>query len=293
MFIVRLQQISGISIVLLILLDVFLTCSMPRWGQVRGTSQSVEWPYSEACAFHALFHAGHRRANIPSDIVTSPFLRTQRTYQQHHSATNRRMYGFFGFSTKRQLNGRRIAILATQGVEQVELTSPRKALEKAGAIVELVSPHKLVKGGKIKAWNLVKWGDSFKIDVSLSQAKVSSYDGLHLPGGVINPDILRMDTDAVDFVRSFFEAGKPVSSICHGPWMLIEADVVQGRTLTSWTSLKTDLRNAGANWVNEEVVEDRKLVTSRGPQDLRAFNEKIIDLFATAVDSAEEMNTME
>ena len=195
--------------------------------------------------------------------------------------------GLFGSSSKRQLNGRRIAILATQGVEQVELTSPRKALEKADAIVELVSPHKLVKGGKIKAWNLVKWGDSFKIDVSLSQAKVSSYDGLHVPGGVINPDILRMDTDAVDFVRSFFEAGKPVSSICHGPWMLIEADVVRGRTLTSWPSLKTDLRNAGANWVNEEVVEDRRLVTSRGPQDLRAFNKKIIDLFSDAIDSAE------
>lgn len=190
--------------------------------------------------------------------------------------------GLFGFSTKRKLNGKRIAILATQGVEQVELTSPRKALEKAGATVELVSPHKLLKGGKIKAWNLVKWGDSFKIDVNLSQAKVSSYDGLHLPGGVINPDILRTDTDAVDFVRSFFEAGKPVSSICHGPWMLIEAEVVQGRTMTSWPSLKKDLRNAGANWVNEEVVEDRKLITSRGPQDLRAFNNKIVELFATA-----------
>jgi len=195
--------------------------------------------------------------------------------------------GLFGFSTKRKLNGRRIAILATEGVEQVELTSPRKTLEKAGAIVDLVSPHKLVKGGKIKAWNMVKWGDSFKIDVSLSQAKVSSYDGLHLPGGVINPDMLRMDTDSVDFVRSFFEAGKPVSSICHGPWMLIEAEVVRGRTLTSWPSLKKDLRNAGANWVNEEVVEDGNLVTSRGPQDLRAFNKRITDLFARAAHSLE------
>src|SRR3954471_18861963 len=191
--------------------------------------------------------------------------------------------GLFGFGTKRQLNGRRIAILATQGVEQVELTSPRKALEKAGAIVELVSPHKLIKGGKIKAWNLVKWGDSFKIDVSLSQAKVSSYDGLHVPGGVINPDVLRMDTDAVDFVRGFFEAGKPVSSICHGPWMLIEADVVRGRTLTSWPSLKTDLRNAGANWVDEEVVVDSGLVTSRKPDDLPAFCSKIVEEFAEGV----------
>ena len=133
----------------------------------------------------------------------------------------------------------------------------------------------------------MKWGDSFKIDVDLSDAKFSSYDGLHLPGGVINPDILRMDTDSVDFVRSFFEAGKPVSSICHGPWMLIEADVVRGRTLTSWPSLKTDIRNAGANWVNEEVVENRKLVTSRGPQDLRVFNKKIIDLFASTAPSME------
>jgi len=188
--------------------------------------------------------------------------------------------GLFGFGTKRQLINKRIAIIATQGVEQVELTSPREALQKAGAVVELVSPHKLVKGGKIKAWNLVKWGDSFKIDVDLPQARVSSYDGLHVPGGVINPDILRMNTDAVDFVRSFFEAGKPVSSICHGPWMLIEAEGVRGRTLTSWPSLKKDLRNAGANWVNEEVVEDRMLVTSRGPQDLRAFNKKIVELFA-------------
>ncbi len=193
--------------------------------------------------------------------------------------------GLFGLGTKRQLNGKRIAILATHGVEQVELTSPRKALEKAGATVELVSPHKLLKGGKVKAWNLVKWGDSFKIDVNLSQAKISSYDGLHVPGGVINPDILRMDTDAVDFVRSFFEAGKPVSSICHGPWMLIEAGVVRGRTMTSWPSLKTDLRNAGVNWVNEEVVEDRGLVTSRGPQDLHAFNTRIIGLFAAAAHS--------
>ncbi len=195
--------------------------------------------------------------------------------------------GLFGLSTKRPLKDRRIAILATQGVEQVELTSPRKALLKAGATVDLVSPHKLLKGGKIKAWNLVKWGDSFKIDVSLSQAKASAYDGLHVPGGVINPDILRMNDDAVDFVRSFFEAGKPVSSICHGPWMLINADVVEGRTLTSWPSLKKDLRNAGANWVNEEVVEDRKLVTSRGPQDLSAFNKKIVQLFANGARSAD------
>ncbi len=187
--------------------------------------------------------------------------------------------GLFGWGKAGKLSGKRIAILATEGVEQVELTSPRKALEKAGARVDLISPHKLIKGGKIKAWNMTNWGDSFKVDVSLSDAKVSAYDGLHLPGGVINPDLLRTDADAVDFVRSFFEAGKPVSSICHGPWMLVEGDVVRGRTLTSWPSLKTDLRNAGANWVNEEVVEDRGLVTSRGPQDLPAFNKRIVELF--------------
>jgi protease I len=146
----------------------------------------------------------------------------------------------------------------------------------------VVSPHKGIKGGKIKAWNLVKWGDSINVDVSLSDADVSEYDGLHLPGGVINPDILRMDDDAVDFVRRFFDWRKPVSSICHGPWMLIEAGVVNARRLTSWPSLKTDLRNAGANWVDEKVVEDGNLVTSRGPQDLLAFNDRIVELFSQA-----------
>jgi protease I len=188
--------------------------------------------------------------------------------------------GLFGIGSKPKLRGRRIAIIATRGVEQVELTSPKKALENAGATVEVVSPHKLLKGNKIKAWNMTTWGDSIKIDVTLSTARASSYDGLHIPGGVINPDMLRMDDDAVEFVRSFFEAGKPVSAICHGPWMLIEAEVVRGRTVTSWPSLKKDLRNAGANWINEDVVEDRGLITSRGPQDLHAFNKAIVELFA-------------
>jgi protease I len=183
---------------------------------------------------------------------------------------------------KKKLNGRKIAILATNGVEQIELTSPKKALIKEGAIVHVISPHKGIKGGKIKAWQLVKWGDSIKVDVSLSDASVHDYDGLHLPGGVINPDTLRMDEDAVDFVRRFFDLQKPVSSICHGPWMLIEAGVAKGTTLTSWPSLKTDLRNAGADWVNEKVVQDGNLVTSRGPQDLPAFNKKIVELFSEA-----------
>jgi protease I len=187
--------------------------------------------------------------------------------------------GILGFG-KKKLKGRKIAILATYGVEQVELTSPRKALIKEGATVHVISPHKGIKGGKIKAWNFVKWGDSIRVDVSLSDADVNDYDGLHLPGGVINPDILRMDEDAVDFVRRFFDLRKPVSSICHGPWMLIEADVANRRTLTSWPSLKTDLLNAGAKWVNKTVVQDGNLVTSRGPQDLVFFNKKIVQLFS-------------
>jgi protease I len=190
--------------------------------------------------------------------------------------------GILGFG-KKKLRNRKIAILATYGVEQVELTSPRKALIKEGAIVHVISPHKAIKGGKIKAWNLIKWGDSIKVDVSLSNANVNDYDGLHLPGGVINPDILRMNEDAVDFVRRFLDLQKPVCSICHGPWMLIEAGVVNGTTLTSWPSHITDLRNAGANWVNERVVQDGNLVTSRGPQDLPFFNKKIIQLFSQPV----------
>jgi protease I len=187
----------------------------------------------------------------------------------------------FGFGAKPKLTGKRIAIVCTQGVEQVELTSSRKALQKAGARVDIVSPHRFLKGSRFKAWKMTDWGDSFRIDVNLSNARASDYDGLHIPGGVMNPDLLRMDDDAVEFVRSFFEAGKPVSSICHGPWMLIQAEVVRGRTVTSWPSIKKDLRNAGANWVNEDVVEDSGLVTSRGPQDLSAFNKRIVELFAS------------
>ena len=180
------------------------------------------------------------------------------------------------------MKGKRIAILATEGVEQVELTKPRKALEKAGAQTQLISPSSHIKGGKIKAWNLTKWGDSFKVDITLTQAVAGQYDALLLPGGVMNPDFLRMDPEAVRFVRSFVEAGKPIASICHGPWMLIEAEAVAGRTMTSWPSLKTDLSNAGANWVDKEVVEDRGLVTSRKPQDIPAFNKEMIALFSAS-----------
>jgi protease I len=178
-----------------------------------------------------------------------------------------------------RLNQKRVAILATDGVEQVELTEPRKALEDAGATAQLVSP----KRGKIKAWQHDRWGDELKVDVSLDDARAEDYDALMLPGGVMNPDKLRMEQKAVQFVKSFFLAGKPVAAICHASWMLVEADVVRGRTVTSWPSLRTDLRNAGAEWVDREVVTDAGLVTSRKPDDIPAFNKKMIEEFAEGV----------
>jgi len=177
-----------------------------------------------------------------------------------------------------QLNGKRIAILATDGVEQVELTEPRKALDAAGAKTELVSPAK----GKLQAWRHMEKGDQIPVDVELDAADAKHYDALLLPGGVANPDQLRMMPKAVRFVRSFFDEGKPVAAICHAPWMLVEADVVRGKTVTSWPSLHTDLKNAGAKWVDREVVEDGNLVTSRKPDDIPAFNKKVIDLFSQA-----------
>ena len=172
-----------------------------------------------------------------------------------------------------KLNGKRVAILATDGVEQVELTEPRKALEEAGARPELVSPKK----GKIKAWQHDHWGDELKVDRQLDDVRAEDYDALLLPGGVLNPDELRTNETAVEFVRSFFHAGKPVAAICHGPWLLVEADVIRGRTVTSWPSIRTDLRNAGAEWVDREVVVDQGLVTSRKPDDIPAFNRKMIE----------------
>ena len=176
------------------------------------------------------------------------------------------------------LSGKRIAILATDGFEQSELTEPYKALQAAGATVEIVSP----KSGEIKAWDMTDWGQTVKVDVELKSAKASDYDALVLPGGVMNPDHLRMDSGAVSFVKEFFTAGKPVSAICHGPWTLIEAGAVEGRTMTSWPSLKTDLMNAGAIWVDREVVEDKGLVTSRKPDDLQAFIARTINQIADA-----------
>jgi protease I len=179
-----------------------------------------------------------------------------------------------------QLQGKKIAILvANEGVEQVELTSPLAALREAGAEVDLLAPEE----GEIQAFNHLDKGDTFTPDVSVGDADPAAYDGLVLPGGVANPDQLRTETDAVRFVRAFFEAGKPVGAICHGPWTLINADVVDGRTLTSWPSLQTDLRNAGAEWVDEEVHVDRGLVSSRKPDDLEAFNAKIVEEFAEGV----------
>jgi protease I len=174
------------------------------------------------------------------------------------------------------LNGKRIAILATKGVEQVELEQPREAVETAGAETDLVS----VETGEIQAHQHLENGDTFQVDRAVSEASASDYDGLILPGGVANPDFLRQDADAVRFTREFLEAGKPVGVICHGPWTLIEADVVRGKTITSYPSLRTDLRNAGANWVDEEVAVDNGLVSSRRPDDLPAFCDKIVEEFA-------------
>jgi protease I len=175
-----------------------------------------------------------------------------------------------------ELNGKRIAFLvANEGVEQVELTSPMDAVRGAGARVDLLAPA----DESIQAFEHLDKADSFSPDRTVSEASAEEYDGLVLPGGVANPDQLRTDDDAVQFVRAFFEADKPVGAICHGPWTLINANVVEGRTLTSWPSLQTDLRNAGAEWVDEEVHVDRGLVSSRKPDDLDAFNAKLVEEF--------------
>jgi protease I len=176
------------------------------------------------------------------------------------------------------LNGLKVAILVTDGFEQVEMTEPRKALDEAGAETQLVSP----KDGQVKAWKFTEWGDTFPVDIPLDSARPEDFDAILLPGGVINPDKLRTLPEAVAFAKAFFDAGKPVASICHGPWTIIEAGAARGRRLTSWPSLKTDLKNAGAEWVDQEVVVDQGLVTSRKPDDIPAFNPEVIKLFASA-----------
>src|SRR5690348_13778289 len=183
-----------------------------------------------------------------------------------------------------ELNGMKVAVLATDGVEQVELDRPWQALEEAGAEPELIS----LEGGTITAFNHIDKGDTKKVDAVVSDADPDDYAALVLPGGVINGDFVRADSDAVAFVTSFFEAGKPVAAICHAPWVLAEADVVRGRRMTSWPSLQTDLRNAGAKWVDEEVVVDGNLVTSRKPDDLDAFTAAMVELFAEPPSAEDE-----
>lgn len=175
-----------------------------------------------------------------------------------------------------QLTGKKIAFLATDGFEQVELTEPWEAIKGAGATVELVS----IKSGEIQGVHHEKQGEKFDVDKTVDQVSAKDYHGLVLPGGVFNPDALRVNKTAVSFVKDFFKQSKPVAAICHGPWMLVEADVVRSRKVTSWPSVKTDLKNAGANWVDEECVCDEGLVTSRKPEDLPAFCKKAIEEFA-------------
>ena len=175
-----------------------------------------------------------------------------------------------------KLNGVRVAILVTDGFEQVELEKPRKALDEEGADTKIVS----TSGSKVKAWAMTDWGDKFTSDLALGDARADDFDALLLPGGVINPDALRIIPEAVAFVRAFFDAGKPVAAICHGPWTVLEAGAAKGKRMTSWPSLATDLRNAGARWIDEEVVVDGNLVTSRKPDDIPAFNREMVALFA-------------
>jgi protease I len=175
-----------------------------------------------------------------------------------------------------KLDGKRIAfVVAPEGTEQVELTEPWKAVEEAGGTPELLSTD----DGEIQAFNHLDKADTFPVDRTVSEADPGDYDALVLPGGVANPDFLRMDEDAVAFIRAFFEQAKPVGVICHGPWTLVEADVLRGRTITSWPSLRTDIRNAGGSWVDQEVVTDEGLVSSRRPDDLPAFCAKIVEEF--------------
>ena len=175
-----------------------------------------------------------------------------------------------------ELRGKRVAALVDNGFEQSELLEPKKALENAGARVDIVSPQK----GTVKGWKHTDWGEQVSVDVQLDTANAAEYDAILLPGGVMNPDKLRANDAAVRFVKSFVDAKKPIAAICHGPWTLVEAGAVRGRTVTSWPSLKTDLKNAGANWVDQECVVDNGLVTSRKPDDIPAFNKKMIEEFA-------------
>lgn len=176
----------------------------------------------------------------------------------------------------KKLTGKRIAILAIDGFELSELAEPKKAFEEAGAVVKIVS----LESGEIRGWIRRDWADPVKVDLTLNEAKVEDFDALHLPGGLLNPDILRTKPEAIDFVKEIFAANKPVSAICHAPWILINADCVKGKTVTSYISLKKDLENAGANWIDAEVAVDGLLITSRKPSDLPVFIQKIIQVIA-------------
>ncbi|HUK34027.1 MAG TPA: type 1 glutamine amidotransferase domain-containing protein, partial [Vicinamibacterales bacterium] len=180
-----------------------------------------------------------------------------------------------------QLLNKRVAAVVDDGFEQVELTKPKKALEDAGAIVDIVS----ATSGSVKGWQHTDWGDKFDVDLSFAEANPDDYDALLLPGGVMNPDKLRINPEALQFVQAFVDSGKPIAAICHGPWTLIETGAVKGRTVTSWPSLATDLRNAGATWVDRECVVDRGLVTSRKPDDIPEFNRKMIEEFSEGAQS--------
>lgn len=178
-----------------------------------------------------------------------------------------------------QLTGKKVAILAADGFEQVELTKPREALNEAGAETKIVS----IKSGAIYGMHHEKKGDNFRVDLTLDEARAEDFDALMIPGGLMNPDTLRSVAEAVEFTKAFFRTGKAVAAICHGPWVLVEANVVRGRKLTSWPAIQTDVRNAGGHWVNEEVVVDNGLVTSRKPDDIPAFNQKMIEEIAKGV----------
>jgi protease I len=178
-----------------------------------------------------------------------------------------------------KLDGKKVAILVADGFEKEELASPKEALEDAGAETQIVSPAEK----KVKSWDETDWGSKYKVDVPLAEANSEDFDALLLPGGVMNPDHLRLEPKAIQFIREFFEAGKPVAAICHGPWTLVDAGVAKGRRMTSYPSIKNDLKNAGVDWVDEEVVVDNGLVTSRKPSDLPAFNRKMVEEFGEGI----------
>jgi protease I len=267
----------------------WIPCNLQSFQRnLHGKSQchSVDFP----CRFYGtgparkrqrtLLNEGRRKRSrrILSDPSGNENKLRQKTVKNTHALKPEK--NFMSSNLKDlSLNGKNIAILVANGFEEEELTSPRQALEEAGAKTEVVSPER----GKVKGWKHTDWGKEVKVDVPLDSADAGDYDALLLPGGVMNPDHLRRNEKALDFVRSFFRDGKPVGAICHGPWTLIDAGVVRGRHLTSYESIQTDLKNAGAHWEDKEVIVENGLVTSRKPDDLPAFNRKLIDAVGAGV----------